>query len=258
MFSRSNLMETDHVLSDNLVEVLAIRPDSWLCGSFLWSDVLKTYAQESRACAQFVARENALLQSVRPFMLANKYLATPEVRRKTRIVELGWVIEEPIVNTLSRREIVLVHGGGTRILDSLVKALADLLREHGLRVMTDLENDLDRFDYTEETWARVGLVICRPGIGTVTECVKWRIPMLLIPDAANSEARHVVHTLERSSIASVLHEGDKVPPELLTQKVRTLLNSTTKVYDTFDRDGVEQAAQWIEGQLVRRTSTLPS
>lgn len=258
VFASSRLMETDHVLSDNLVEVLAVRPDSWLSGSFLWSDVLETHSRDSSACKNFVARENGLLQSVRPYMLANKYLATPEVRRKTRIVELGWVIEEPNVNTLAQRNIVLIHGGGTRTLDSLVSALANTLRKNGLRVMTDLENDLDCFDYSEETWAHVGLVICRPGIGTVTECVKWRIPMLLIPDATNSEAMHVIHTLEKSAVASVLYEGDKVPPELLVLRVHELLESTTEVYDVFDRNGIEQATHWIEGQLRRRTSTSSS
>jgi len=258
VFASSQLMETDYVLSDNLVEVLAVRPDSWLSGSFLWSDVLETHSQESHACETFVARENALLQSVQPHMLANKYLATPEVRRKTRIVELGWVIEEPTVNTLAQRDVVLIHGGGTRTLDSLVATLANTLRENGLRVMTDLENDLDRFDYSEGTWAQVGLVICRPGIGTVTECVKWRTPMLLIPDTTNSEAMHVIRTLERSAVASVLHEGDKVPPELLVARIHQLLKSTTEAYDVYDRNGIEQAAQWIEGQLWRSTSTSSS
>lgn len=243
------LMGADFVISDNLVEALSVRVDAWLSGSFLWSDVLETYSPINASCARFVERERHLLAESRPTMLANRYLATDGVRSRTQLVELGWMIEDSGVSPAHPRELVLIHGGGTRTLDATVKRIADQLRASGLGVMTDLEGDIDRFDYSDEMWARIGLVICRPGVGTVTECVKWRIPMLLLPDQSNTEARHVLKVLVADGYASTLDEAYHLSHDEVLVKVRKSMAVEVNAFSKLDREGLDQATSWIEQRI---------
>ena len=57
------------------------------------------------------------------------------------------------------------------------------------------------FDYQDSSWQQLGAVICRPGVGTATECVKWHIPIVLIHDQTNVEAEFVATRLKELKLA---------------------------------------------------------
>ena len=208
LMSRSSLIEADFVLSDNLVGVLEIRPDAVLSGSFLWHEVIDAYAQVNDACRQFVEREINLLKKCVPKMICNADLATPAVLSLTDAVRVPWMIEETVPQAFqdnlskeSDRTAILVHGGGTRTLDDRVRMIAQILRNNNYTVFTDLEDDLMCFDYQDSSWQQLGAVICRPGVGTATECVKWHIPIVLIHDQTNVEAEFVATRLKELKLA---------------------------------------------------------
>ena len=208
LMSRSSLIEADFVLSDNLVGVLEIRPDAVLSGSFLWHEVIDAYAQVNDACKQFVEREINLLKKCVPKMICNADLATPAVLSLTDAVRVPWMIEETVPQAFqdnlskeSERTTILVHGGGTRTLDDRVRMIAQILRNNNYTVFTDLEDDLMCFDYQDSSWQQLGAVICRPGVGTATECVKWHIPIVLIHDQTNVEAEFVATRLKELKLA---------------------------------------------------------
>ena len=203
------LINADFVMSDNLVGVLETRPDTVLSGSFLWHEVISAHAISNTACRNFVEREINLLQTHTPRMICNADLATPAVLSLTNPVLMPWMVEEFSESQLSTRDLlgssqrssILVHGGGTRTLDDRVGAIAELLRTNGHVVYTDLEDDSMCFDYQDSTWQKLGVVICRPGVGTATECVKWRIPIVLIHDQTNVEAEFVARRLKELKLA---------------------------------------------------------
>ena len=203
------LINADFVMSDNLVGVLETRPDTVLSGSFLWHEVISAHAISNTACRKFVEREINLLQTHTPRMICNADLATPAVLSLTNPVLMPWMVEEfsesqlatQVLHGSSQRSAILVHGGGTRTLDSRVRVIAELLRTNGHIVYTDLEDDPMCFDYQDSTWQKLGVVICRPGVGTATECVKWRIPIVLIHDQTNVEAEFVATRLKELKVA---------------------------------------------------------
>lgn len=240
-----DLYQADYLVSDNLVGVLTHRPDAWLSGSFLWSDVLEAHQAANVACERFIKRERSLLEKLRPPMIANRYLVTPGVAKRTQLVEVSWMIEEPKVIGNIKRDVVLIHGGGTRTLDDVVVKIHRILDEAGVQTVTDLENDPGRFDYEEESWSRIGLVICRPGVGTVTECVKWRIPILAIPDHTNNEAQHVIESLVSLGLATTIDEDLTQSGPALTHIVKSAFSFDVKRYDSMQRTGVKEAVTWI-------------
>lgn len=242
------LAGADHVLSDNLVGVLARRPDAVLSGSFLWSDVLEVHASSSAACRAYVDRERDILARYHPPMLASADLATDGVRTRTRMVPLPWMVDTAFPVVGSDRDLVLVHGGGTRTLDATVRRVARVLRDGGLEAATDLEDDDHCFGFSDEEWRRVGVVVCRPGVGTATECVRRQIPMMVIRDPGNSEAEHVTARLVALGLARDLPSvTDAAGVAATAREVRAsgLDGPLAAALRSRPRGGVTQAVDWL-------------
>ena len=247
---------TDFILSDNLVGVLERRPDAVLSGSFLWHEVIAAYADVNKACRKFVERDIRLLQSCTPHMICNADLATPAVLSMTRPVLVPWMVEDFTEFQVSEKvnaspiepTAVLVHGGGTRTLDKRVRAIAESLRANHYIVYTDLVDDSMCFDYQDSTWQRLGVVICRPGVGTATECVKWSIPMIVLRDHENLEAEFVAKRLKHLGLAhggEIISDDEKVinlVGELLSIDKRVAF---LKPFTLCKRTGIYDAANFL-------------
>lgn len=207
---RSNLrlINSDFIISDNLVGVLAERPDGVLSGSFLWHEVISAYSLSNESCKKFVARDLSLLLANKPKMICNKYIASKAVLELTSPVAVSWMVDRKIEPfEFGQRNSILVHGGGTRTIDRQVSEVAQKLRLSGFKVFTDIEDDENVFDYSNEAWGSLGVVVCRPGAGTATECVKWKIPMIVIRDPQNSEAEFIAERLSSLGLAHGFSDG---------------------------------------------------
>ena len=258
------LINADFVMSDNLVGVLETRPDTVLSGSFLWHEVISSHAISNTACRNFVEREINLLQTHTPGMICNADLATPAVLSLTNPVLMPWMVEEFSESQLSTRDLlgssqrsaILVHGGGTRTLDDRVGAIAELLRTNGHVVYTDLEDDSMCFDYQDSTWQKLGVVICRPGVGTATECVKWRIPMIVLRDQENFEAECIAEKLRQLGLAYFLNIQDEFSTVAQVCEIISPDNKN-KYSDPFEHckiTGIGDAASFLSEHwnLIRR------
>lgn len=258
------LINADFVISDNLVGVLETRPDAVLSGSFLWHEVISAHANSNAACSNFVKREINLLKTHTPRMICNADLATPAVLSLTNPVMVRWMVKEFSESHLAtqvlqggrQRSAILVHGGGTRTLDNRVRAIAELLRANGYVVYTDLEEDSLCFDYQDSTWQKLGVVISRPGVGTATECVLWRIPMVVLRDQENFEAEYIAEKLRQLGLAHFLNSHDEFS---IVDKVRTIMSPVNKslYFDPFERcrlTGIGDAAYFLakHWNLIRR------
>lgn len=254
--SNSSLATADFMMSDNLVGVLETRPDTVLSGSFLWHEVISAHAASNEACRKFVEREINLLRTCTPRMICIADLATPAVLSLTNPVLMPWMVEELLGSQLpdldsaknNQRVAILVHGGGTRTLDDRVRTIAELLRENGHVVYTDLEDDSMCFDYLDSTWQKLGVVICRPGVGTATECVKWRIPIVLLHDQINVEAEFVATRLKQLRLAHECEFGstDSEVPSLIAD----LLSPENRVsslapFSSLKTSGIRDAANFL-------------
>ena len=248
--SHAKLANSDFVISDNLVGVLEKRPDAVLSGSFLWHEVIAAYSDRNEACKRFVDREISLLRQNVPKMICNQSLASRAVIGLTSPVEVSWMIDDIIQQqTLALRRSILVHGGGTRTLDGKVLEIARKLRQANFKVFTDLEDDQDCFDYRDETWRTIGVVVCRPGAGTATECVKWKIPMVVLRDAENSEAEFIAERLTLLGLAHGL-AGDLDSDQLVNlAKDAMAIEKMQKYIAPFEncrRNGIIETADFLE------------
>lgn len=209
---RLGLGGTDLVVSDNLAA------DHWemvMCGSFLWSDVLEPLAASSPSVARFVEAERELLAKHRPVMIAVEDLAMPGVRVRTDMRGVGWMARgghggSPRVSPAAP---VAILGGASGAADAALAALArELAGTTPLVLSADLARRDDApaapvFDQSAAAYASCRLVVCRPGVGTLTDALAAARPLMVLDDGDSLEMRHNADRLEALGVARRLPPG---------------------------------------------------
>jgi hypothetical protein len=244
------LEDADVVVSDNLVGVLTRRPDALLAASFLWSDVLASASPATPEVTTFVEHERALLAEHRPEMLCVRDLAMPGVWERTRAHPVGWMCPEPATEPAGGSR-VAVLGGRTGEADEMLAAVAGAVGAAGFDVAAGDAIGGSRtspFDGSPAAWRSVGAVVCRPGAGTLTDCVQWRVPMVCIDEGDNAEMAHNAARMEAVGFGV---DGGRTPaPEAVVAAVQRLAapkaaREARQQLARADRRGLEQAADWL-------------
>ncbi|HYG16771.1 MAG TPA: hypothetical protein VEC12_13525 [Bacteroidia bacterium] len=184
------------VISDNYTAPLGLFAKVALMGSFLWHNILQNTGNDG----QVINFEKQVLDEAgKPPMICQAGMAMPAVLNQTQALPMPWFCErvegqpEKTTNTGN----ILVTGGGTTLSDAvLLECLAELIKKTGLTVFTDskLFNKsrdaglpLTKFSYTDEDFAALDMIVCRPGIGILTDAVKYKVPVMCMAESGNPE-----------------------------------------------------------------------
>lgn len=243
----------DVVVSDNLVGVLTRRPDALLAASFLWSDVLDAIDPSSPEVEAFVDHERELLAAHQPEMLCVRDLVMPGVLERTRPHPVGWMCEDPSLPSTPPADggAVAVLGGGTGAADDLLRAAAGALADAGTPVLTGdslTGTGLPRFDRTPAAWRSVAAVVCRPGAGTLTDCVRWQVPVVCVDEGGNAEMTH--NAVRISALGFGVDAGRQPDVDATVSAVQRVSEpspraATREAMALVDRRGLEEAADWL-------------
>lgn len=260
---RLDLDRFDLVLSDNLAGVLARRPDAVLEGSFLWSEVLADAYPGDPVVGDFAAWERGLLARTSPPMLCVGALATPDVFRLTRAVDVGftaWESLEPVGTEIPEGPwpvAVLGGAGGAagRIHARLVEGLLADPRWEIALAARDIASfgvagrpRVTRFDFTPAAWRRCRAAVVRPGLGTVHEALAAGVPLVCSYEQPQLEMAHVAKRLGELGLARDF--GASTDAAALGGVLEDLMQPGTRA--AFDRargrqrwDGVRRSAEWL-------------
>jgi UDP:flavonoid glycosyltransferase YjiC (YdhE family) len=223
-------------------------------GSFLWCDVLAGAYGAHTAVATYAARERELLVRHRPPMLCLADLVMPAVHEITDAVELEWTCEAaPPRAAMGHR--VAVLGGASGSDDEALARLATAARDDGLEVAVSstiaarMSPPAERFSH-DGGCATVDLVVCRPGAGTLCDCVAASTPIVAIDDGVNPEMTHNAQRVAElglglradldGALAAVSHLRD---PVVWSRAVDRLV--------AMRKGGLAQAAQWLHQRIER-------
>jgi len=257
MDSHENIL----VVSDNLVAPAFYSNRALLMGSFLWSSVVtENYLPDY----QFFAKaEQAMLNQRKLPMLALQDMAMPDVRRLTQMIPMPWFCDQnPLLvpEIKSKYKVLLSVGGTSKWLEKGMELLDRINKNQGIELYLDqglykaLDTRLDTiqlFSFEDEAFSQLDLVIARPGIGILTDCVAFNTPIVAIGENANAEIVHNARVIsekgwgwdlvgeEIETIGAVCKEivqnGD-----LISAKNKLAMASC---------GGAEQAANFIRTQL---------
>ncbi|MCF8494916.1 MAG: hypothetical protein K9G65_05975, partial [Rickettsiaceae bacterium] len=194
------LKNSDLIVSDNHVLPLNIFSNAILMGSFLWHDVTTPLSIEGQEIINF---EIDLLLKLRPPLICLGDMVMPSLRNQTNLLEQGWFTNRttllPTKNKEKKR--VLITGGGTELINKQLLALTLVVisRLPNIEFFLDSklfemakknETKLSKFSFTESDFASLDFIICRPGVGILTDCVRFSVPPLVINDGFNREINH--------------------------------------------------------------------
>jgi hypothetical protein len=259
------LEDADLVISDNLGGILSLRSDAILMGSFLWSTVMAEAFPEISEVAAFVRNEHELIERYRPPMLCVEGFAMPDVLARTRAIPVPWMCPAVPGDTPEReagcRPRVAVLAGASGAADVEALAIArEILFESEIEVAVPeyfiarlpSSSRIVSFGYRAEDFYTCSAVFCRPAMGTIHECIAYRLPMVFFRESGNVEMAFNARAAQELGLGVELGSGAMygnfraVLHRILDPQVRA------SILDTMDRgrsDGLDVAAHWLMDSL---------
>lgn len=191
-------MQTEVLVSDNLVCALAIREDTVLTGSFLWPDILRVHASSDASAVdlcKLVAFEESLLKRIRPVINCIADIYMPYLEEFCEPNKLGWFCEEQLaVKPVNEFPNVLFTIGltGTSLnkFKAAFKILPTCLNIYGDDKLAHTIEGTKQFSFKPEDFRKLDAIVCRPGIGILTDAISYGVPVLMLYDEGNIEMAH--------------------------------------------------------------------
>lgn len=241
-----DLTEYEVVVSDNLPEILAIRKDARLMGSFLWHLALPDVD------AQYRVNAEGLLRAYKPEMVGSGFFAAPEVREQTRYRDVGLLVEQQSVRP-----------GGMDLLISCGMSDESLVEtECAVRRLMGIKSCRFRFVYVEprvlprdrpqwmhpatfnrEMYASLAAAVVRPGVGTLTELLQAGAKIFCFYESGNRELEFNARQIEAYGLGSRYGSADAALKAVLDEK--TALDVRRPVPDALPMQGAANAAQYF-------------
>jgi len=257
--NNEGLKKADIIVSDNHILPLRVYPNVKLMGSFLWHDVNLIWNKDTSLIAK---EEHDFIKIYKPDMLCLDGLAMPEVLNCTNPIKLPWFCNKLSVNKSKfSTKRLLVTGGGTNLLDELLcrYTMALAISEPELQIFIDNNlfkskklssyKNINKFSFSNENFSSLTAVVCRPGIGILTDCVMYNIPVIVINDEYNNEIVNNAVKIEKIGIgisfSSRMPTNDMVIETLAILNNTSLLSSFSHKISILPTGGAELAAEYL-------------
>lgn len=253
------------IVSDNHFLPLTLFPNVILMGSFLWHDVVSFHNSE---VDEIVKNEREQLTRIKPRMICLSEMAMPEVLNKTIAIKTPWICKKFNSSTRFKNgNRILITGGGTALInETLAKISLQLQTENSdLQLFVDSklfdilskypENQVRKFNFTDQEFSNLDAVVCRPGIGILTDCVKYNLPPIAINDGFNSEIRHNAKRIIDLEIGTSFNSFSHTINEL-ANKIAIFFNNKEYLEKCFDNlkeqktDGAIFVANYIKQSML--------
>jgi UDP-N-acetylglucosamine:LPS N-acetylglucosamine transferase len=206
-----------------------------LLGSFLWHDVARIEDQER---VEIIESEISLLKQIETSMICLEPMAMPGVLEQTNAITVPWMTLTQIDVSLNdlKRIHILFTGGGTGLINDKLAAVAlelaaqnpnwSIYLDAKLFNLTRKSNNgqLNKFNFSQEEFALLDAIVCRPGVGILTDCAQYRIPVLAIGDEENQEIKHNTARVQEMGVGIGI-DLIQQHPRITAETVMTLVNS---------------------------------
>lgn len=223
------LRTSNIIISDNTLVNFKAFPNAkgYILGSFLWSDL--DLPQEIIEQEKKILRENDIeLIGIKDFISTQN--------ESLSIHETGWFIDKIKQIDDNSKNIILFTGGlGGIQKDKIYNYLRDVRKLfpmheiHASHKYQEVLSETKAFSFKEGDWDKVKFCIGRPGIGTISDCINYNIPLIAIGEISNQEIRFNAQKIEELKIG--INYLDKSLDE-------NILKTEFNGFSAINRDGV--------------------
>lgn len=201
----------DVVVSDNLPEVLLIREDAVLMGSFLWHLVLDDISR------QYLQRARKLFVEYRPPMLGTGIFASPELKAITRFEDVG-LFSSGEYPSEDKRDLLLSCGASGECERQTADAVTSVMKRGPgpfeivhvePRLLPDSSPSwMKAADFSPGMYARVAAAVVRPGVGTLTEVIQAGCTVFCFYERGNREMSYNASQIRKLKLGFDCAEPD--------------------------------------------------
>ena len=206
------LKDYDVVWSDNILQVLPLRPDSKITGSFLWHEVFEKN-ERGNGLKSFVLDQKELLKKYNPQMAGSEYFATDQVKKNTQFFPVGLYKYSILLKEKKNKSILLSCGlGGEEelaaknavkyIIEKKIKPPQVLYIEPRL-LPKKYPDWIKEATFTSEMFHDCVAVCIRPGMGTISDALVYHSRIFAF---SRDDSYEMIHN---SKILSELGVGEK-------------------------------------------------
>ncbi len=246
-----NLSKFDIVVSDNLIEILYIRPDAWLSGSFFWHDALDCFPVNLKE------QSLALLKKYKPKMISSKLFTSDQLKAHVELYEVGLYSSNLFYNSSdSKKDALIACGFGGAVKNEASRFVANLAKEEKTNFnQVWVEPDILPINhpdwmipatFTEEMYKKILVSIIRPGVGTITNSLSTGARIFPFFEYENFEMTLNASKIYSAGIAdktfSIAEAWSQAEKYRVNYDLQKIHNKKLKFLDF---DGANQAAKII-------------
>ncbi len=208
-----NIESYDYVISDNLIEILELRPDSWITGSFFWHNSIKNLPID------LIEKCNNILNKHSPNLICSSLFAPSYFNQYKNLNLVGlYTFNEKKKFRVNRKKDLLISCGYGGLLKSLflnfVKSYDFSNHFENIWIEPSLyDNKMSKYikpaTYNEDMYKKVSVAIIRPGIGTVTDCLQHGVKIFSIVEFENKEIEFNAKVLEEKNLGYKFESFDE-------------------------------------------------
>lgn len=199
------LKKFDHVISDNLLEILEIREDAWISGSFFWHKALKGFPSSKKNYYE------ELISKLKPKVVSSCFFAPDYIGQYSNLFKIGLFSFDKIQKKKNRENLLISCGKGGQSINqtkNFVSSIMDIQSESNFNKIfiepslyhTKMPNWILPAEYNDDMYSSIKSAIIRPGIGTVTDCINYSVPMYCFYEKQNNEMRFNAENIEKKGI----------------------------------------------------------
>ena len=204
----------DLVISDNICKPLSYHNNCVILGSFLWHDI----AKKTFSNTAVIASEKKIFREFRPTVFAMENFVMPEIYNYGNVVEFPSLIktQEALVKDLSLPYKIFFTFGSSRDLNGKYKMIKETLDNmentfilYDSSYYDNTDNDYHTFfDFSNKSFSQLSLIVTRPGIGIISDSIKFQIPLVVDSFYLNKEIEFNAQKIEELGIGIRLNFSD--------------------------------------------------
>jgi hypothetical protein len=203
-----DLSEFDIVVSDNLIEILKIRHDAWLSGSFFWHESVNKFPEKLKKESQ------DLLLKHRPKMISSALFSSEKLKKYTSLYEVGLYSNSKknlsLSKEFSKNDVLIACGKGGGVMSKtkdFIKRLSKLkfMIFDTVWVEPNLlpkgsPDWMKKATFTNKMYQSLIASVIRPGVGTITDSLLAHSKVFLYYESDNFEMKENSNLIEGLSL----------------------------------------------------------
>ena len=242
------------VISDNLIEVLKVRPDAILLGSFFWHKVIINLKLK-----KFDYFES-LLSLHKPKIIASKIFAPEYIESMENYIGVGlyhYLNKQKKDISLNKKILISRGTGGLakEKFDLFIKELKNYKKTSFEEIFVERNIDLGNVNqkfspatFSNEMYQKISCAVIRPGIGTVTDALFNKVKVFFLFEENNLEMISNAKKLELAGLTKNFYKNKSIIDEIIKyinnqNEVENYKNKIKKI----DFSGAYQTAKLIAG-----------